>query len=276
MDRLPESNVFIPMGDGVRLAATLYLPETAGPWPALVEAYPYRKDDVSVWPYDYRRLRDEGDYAVCRVDTRGTGSSDGVVVYEYPPAEAEDMCAVIAWLAEQGWCTGAVGMFGSSYAGFAALHAAMLAPPALRAIVPLYATDDRYTDDIHFNGGIRKAIEFNYPLSMVALNALPPVPALAGDGWRGDWMRRIDELVPWCHAIEEQNGRAVLAPGLASSRLPPDPRPDDGDRRLERPLPERGASADRAPGCPEAPGDGAVEPHEPDRLDPRPADRPRA
>ena len=202
---MPEANVFIPMGDGVRLAATLYLPETAGPWPALLEAYPYRKDDVSVWPEDYRRLRDEGDYAVCRVDTRGTGSSDGVAVDEYPPSEADDMCAVIGWLAEQPWCTGAVGMFGSSYAGFATLHAAMLGPPALRAIVPLYATDDRYTDDVHYGGGIRKAIEFNYPLSMVALNALPPVPALAGDDWRERWLRRIDELVPWYRSIEEQN-----------------------------------------------------------------------
>jgi predicted acyl esterase len=61
-----ETNVFIPMADGVRLAATLYMPETTGPWPALVEAYPYRKDDVSVWADDYRRLRDEGDYVVCR------------------------------------------------------------------------------------------------------------------------------------------------------------------------------------------------------------------
>ena len=52
MGRLPESNVFIPMGDGVRLAATLYLPETPGPWPAILEAYPYRKDDVSVLPDD--------------------------------------------------------------------------------------------------------------------------------------------------------------------------------------------------------------------------------
>jgi len=46
------------MADGVRLAATLYLPETTGPWPALVEAYPYRKDDISIWPDDYRRLGD--------------------------------------------------------------------------------------------------------------------------------------------------------------------------------------------------------------------------
>jgi predicted acyl esterase len=225
MPRLPESNVFIPMSDGVRLAATLYLPETSGPWPAILEGYPYRKDDVSVWPEDYRRLRDEGDYVVCRVDTRGTGSSEGVAVDEYPPSEAEDMCAVIAWLADQPWCTGAVGMFGSSYAGFATLHAAMLGPPALRAIVPLYATDDRYTDDIHYAGGIRKAAEFNYPLSMVALNALPPVPALAGDGWRERWLRRIDELVPWYRSIEEQNDgpfwrQGSLRPGYGLIRIP--------------------------------------------------------
>ena len=225
MGRLPESNVFIPMGDGVRLAATLYLPETPGPWPAILEAYPYRKDDVSVWPDDYRRLRDEGDYAVCRVDTRGTGTSDGVAVDEYPATEADDLCAVIAWLAEQAWCTGSVGMFGSSYAGFATLHAAMLGPPALRAIVPLYATDDRYTDDIHYAGGIRKAIEFNYPLSMVALNALPPVPALAGDDWRERWLARIDDLVPWYRSIEEQNDgpfwrRGSLRPDYGLIRVP--------------------------------------------------------
>jgi uncharacterized protein len=225
MGRLPESNVFIPMGDGVRLAATLYLPETPGPWPAILEAYPYRKDDVSVWPDDYRRLRDEGDYAVCRVDTRGTGTSDGVAVDEYPATEAGDMCAVIAWLAEQPWCTGSVGMFGSSYAGFATLHAAMLGPPALRAIVPLYATDDRYTDDIHYAGGIRKAIEFNYPLSMVALNALPPVPALAGDDWREKWLARIEDLVPWYRSIEEQNDgpfwrRGSLRPDYGLIRVP--------------------------------------------------------
>jgi predicted acyl esterase len=200
---VPETNVFIRMADGVRLAATLYLPETGPPWPALLEAYPYRKDDVSVWPDDYRRLRDEGGYAVCRLDTRGTGSSEGVAADEYPPGEAEDVCAVIAWLAGQPWCIGTVGMFGSSYAGFVTLHAAMLAPPALGAIVPMYATDDRYTDDIHYGGGIRKAAELNYPLSMVALNALPPVPALAGEGWRERWLQRIDELVPWYRSLEE-------------------------------------------------------------------------
>jgi predicted acyl esterase len=74
-----------------------------------------------------------------------------------------------------------------------------------RAIIPIFATDDRYTDDVHFGGGIRKAIEFGYPLFMVSENALPPVPSLAGDGWRKAWLDRIDEVVPWFDSIEEQN-----------------------------------------------------------------------
>ena len=40
---------------------------------------------------------------------------------------------------------------------------------------------------------------------MVSMNALPPVPALAGEGWREQWLRRIDELVPWFGSIEEQS-----------------------------------------------------------------------
>ncbi|MGZ4125754.1 MAG: CocE/NonD family hydrolase [Actinomycetota bacterium] len=202
---MPESNVFIPLSDGVRLAASVYLPETQGPWPALLEALPYRKDDLLTGEHVYRRLRNEGDYAVCRLDVRGTGSSDGIAVDEYLPQEQDDLCEVVEWLSRQGWCTGAVGMFGTSYSGFNTIQTAMRRPPALRAIVPIYATDDRYTDDIHFGGGIRKMIEFGYPLFMVSMNALPPVPSLAGDVWRQRWIERIDELVPWYGSIEEQN-----------------------------------------------------------------------
>lgn len=222
---MPESHVFVSMPDGVRLAATLYLPETQGPWPALLEAYPYRKDDLSVWAGTYRRLRDEGDYAVCRLDVRGTGTSEGVAVDEYPTTEPDDLCEVIEWLSRQEWCTGAVGMFGTSYSGFNTIQTAMRHPPALKAIIPIYATDDRYTDDIHFGGGVRKAIEFGYPLFMVSMNALPPTPSLAGEDWRQRWLQRIDELVPWFGSIEEQNDgpfwrRGSLRPDYDLIRVP--------------------------------------------------------
>ena len=69
--------VWITVRDGTRLAADLYLPDD--PAPALLEALPYRKDDLTSESHaeDYLRLRAEGGFAVCRLDVRGTGSSAG-------------------------------------------------------------------------------------------------------------------------------------------------------------------------------------------------------
>ena len=83
-------DVFVAMPDGVRLAATLFVPDGAGPWPALLEALPYRKDDLTgTAPYreEYHRLADEFGYLVCRLDIRGTGSSQGTPVDEYTVQE---------------------------------------------------------------------------------------------------------------------------------------------------------------------------------------------
>jgi len=105
---------------------------------------------------------------------------------------------VIEWLAAQPWSTGAVGMYGTSYSGFNSLQVAAERPPALKAIVAIYATDDRYTDDVHYVGGALRLLDLvDYPLYMVALNALPPVPALAGPGWRERWRERVEGLEPW-------------------------------------------------------------------------------
>ena len=144
-----------------------------------------------------QRFRDEFGYAVCRLDLRGTGSSEGIATDEYPEREQDDLVAVIAWLAAQPWCTGNVGMFGTSYSGFNSIQVAMRRPPALKAIVPIYATDDRYTDDVHYMGGARRLLDIiDYPTYMVAMNALPPVPSVFGDGWREEWRRRLDAPSP--------------------------------------------------------------------------------
>ena len=138
--------VFVPVRDGSRLATTLYLPAGDEPAPCVLEALPYRKDDLTAtYRPEYLRLRDEHSFAVARVDVRGTGSSDGLATDEYPAQEQQDLCDVIAWLAEQPWCTGAVGMYGTSYSGFNALHLAAERPPALKAVCAIYSSDDRYT-----------------------------------------------------------------------------------------------------------------------------------
>jgi predicted acyl esterase len=193
-------DVRIAMTDGVELAATLYLPDPAdGPQPCILEALPYRKDDLtSSSAAEYTRLRDEHGYAVCRLDLRGTGSSGGDATDEYPLGERSDVAAVIAWLADQEWCDGAVGMYGTSYSGFNALQLACERPPALRAVVAIYASDDRWTDDVHWRGGQRKLVDLvDYCHYMTPMNALPPVPAAWGDGWRDEWLRRVRTTEPW-------------------------------------------------------------------------------
>ena len=193
-----KQHVSIEMADGVRLAATLYMPEGEGPWPAVIEALPYRKDDITGRSRsEYRRLADAG-YVLCRVDVRGTGSSEGIATDEYPLVERTDMAAVIDWLATRPWSLGTVGMYGYSYSGFNSIQIAMERPPALKAIIPIYATDDRFGDDVHYQGGIVKQLDqIDYPSYMVASNALPPAPPIYGDGWREEWARRLEGTEPW-------------------------------------------------------------------------------
>ncbi len=192
------NNVFITMDDGVRLATTTYMPDGDGPWPAILEALPYRKDDITAsYRPEYERLAGAG-YVVCRVDIRGTGSSEGLATDEYTEREHQDLEAVIDWLATREWSSGSVGMYGTSYSGFNSLQMAARRPPALKAIVSIFASDDRYQDDVHYFGGARKQLDLlDYPMYMVASNALPPVPSVYGVGWRELWEKRIDEHEPW-------------------------------------------------------------------------------
>jgi hypothetical protein len=173
----------------------------------LLEALPYRMDDLTAsYSSEYVRLCREGGFAVARVDLRGTGSSEGIAEDEYPAQEQADLTEVIAWLAAQEWSTGRVGMYGTSYSGFNSIQLAMERPPGLGAICAIYATDDRYTDDVHYAGGALRALDLvDYVLYMAALTVLPPVPSVFGDGWRDEWLRRIGSTEPWLlRWLEEQ------------------------------------------------------------------------
>ncbi len=195
-----QREVRIPMRDGTHLAATLYLPdEAAGPQPCLLEALPYRKDDLtSSYTASYVALRDEHGYAVCRLDLRGTGSSEGDASDEYPAAEQGDLVEVVGWLAAQPWCDGGVGMWGTSYSGFNSLQIACERPPALKAVCAIYASDDRWTDDVHWRGGALRLVDLvDYCHYMTPMAMLPPVPAVWGPSWRQEWRRRLETAEPW-------------------------------------------------------------------------------
>ncbi len=194
------TEVRIPVRDGVELAATLYLPDPArGSQPCLLEALPYRKDDLtSSYAAGYESLRDRFGFAVCRLDLRGTGSSSGDATDEYPAEEQADLVEVIAWLAAQEWCNGRVGMFGTSYSGFNSLQLACERPPGLGAVFAIYSSDDRWTDDVHWRGGALKLVDLvDYCHYMTPMCVLPPVPEVWGPSWRTEWERRLVTFQPW-------------------------------------------------------------------------------
>lgn len=199
-----EKNVLIPMADGTLIAADLRRPDAEGRFPVVMEYLPYRKDDVMAYRQQRHHYFAVRGFACAWVDIRGSGASGGVIADEYTRQEQDDALEIIAWLAAQPWSNGNVGMTGISWGGFNAIQVAMRRPPALKAIIPAYATDDRYTDDVHYYGGAFRGYELlEYPLQMVGMNALPPHPEVVGARWADLWAEHL-QAEPWVLTWIEQ------------------------------------------------------------------------
>ena len=203
----------ISMRDGTELAATLYLPArpVTTAVPALLEYLPYRKDDAMLArDYELYAYMTRHGYAGARVDIRGTGNSGGDLPEgEYTEQEQRDAEDVIAWLAAQPWCTGAVGMWGISWGGFNAIQVALRRPPALKAILAVDASDDLFHDDVHYIDGLLHLDE--YALMIDHMNALPPAPDFPLDSatlarrfdsepWLATWLARQQDGTYWRRA----------------------------------------------------------------------------
>lgn len=195
---IEEENIWVPMPDGTRLAGRLWRPEGVGRVPLILEYLPYRKRDGT-------RARDERmhrylarhGYACLRLDIRGTGDSEGVLHDEYSEQEQLDGVDAIAWLAAQEWCDGQVAMYGISWGGFNGLQIAARRPPALKTIITVGSTDDRYATDIHWVGGCLSKDNFDWSSTMFASQDLPPDPAIVGEAWREMWAARMEANRPW-------------------------------------------------------------------------------
>jgi len=187
-----QEHVWITLSDGCRLGARIWLPDVAPqePVPAVLEYIPYRKRDGT-------RGRDDPmhgyfaahGYAAVRVDMRGSGESDGHLADEYLQLEQDDALEVIAWIARQPWCNGAVGIQGKSWGGFTARR-----PPALKAIITAFSTDNRYTDDIHYMGGCLLNDNLWWGSIMLAYQSRPLDPQIVGPAWRERWLERLQTL----------------------------------------------------------------------------------
>lgn len=193
-------HLWIPLSDGTRLAARLWKPVDADeqPVPGIVEMIPYRKRDLTAvrdsihHPY----MAGHG-YACLRVDLRGSGDSEGVLTDEYLEQELCDVEDVLAWLAAQPWCSGRTGIMGISWGGFNGLQVAARQPAGLGAVVTVCATDDRYSDDVHYMGGCLLTDNLSWASTMFAYNSAPPDPNVVGEQWRAMWHDRLAQSGLW-------------------------------------------------------------------------------
>ena len=219
------------MSDGVHLSARIWLPSHVGnvPAAAILEYIPYRKRDLV-------RVRDERNhvyfarqgFASVRVDMRGSGDSEGHMEDMYGIRELSDAKEVIEWIAEQHWCNGQVGMMGTSWGGTSSLQTAIAKPVALKAIIAVCATDNRFEDDIHYMGGCVLTDTVEWAATLPAILASPPDPQNLGARWREIWMQRLEKArFPgenwlrhqifddyWQHGSVSQTGKPYECPVL--------------------------------------------------------------
>jgi putative CocE/NonD family hydrolase len=194
-------NEWIDLPDGVRLAIRVWLPEDSDSRPvsAILDSVPYRRSDgTAIGDASWGTYFAAHGFAFARVDLRGSGDSSGILDDEYTEQEQHDAERVIEWLAERPWCTGAVGMIGVSWGGFAALQMAARTVDQLRGVVAIHASDDRYADDVHYVGGCVSAMDMSqWATSMLAYLNQPPDPQVVGAGWRQAWLERLDGAKPF-------------------------------------------------------------------------------
>lgn len=192
--------LFIPMRDGTRLAAKLWLPQGAetAPVPTILEYIPYRRNDNKAnRDHQIHAFFAAHGYAGLRVDMRGSGDSEGILTDEYLPLEMQDGLDILAWIAEQPWSDGKAGLFGLSWGGFNGLQLAALRPPQVGAVITVCSSDDRYTDDVHYMGGCLLTDNLSWAGNMFAFNSCPPDPAHVGADWRRMWLERLDGSGLW-------------------------------------------------------------------------------
>lgn len=159
-----QTDVMVPMRDGVRLATDLYLPRAGGAdpgrVPALLTRTPYNTrvappatDDPQMRRIaleEYARYFASHGYAVVVQNTRGRYRSEGM--WRWLNDDGPDGVDACAWIARQPWSNGKVGMFGTSYPG-GTQHAAALAGAAeLATVIPVDAVSNPGQRGVRYDG----------------------------------------------------------------------------------------------------------------------------
>ena len=206
-------DVAVPMRDGLRLAANVFLPESPGKYPLIMAFTSLGKDNNwgpqhFGWGFGYEpwsptitgsAVFEANDpdfwcrygYALMLVDPRGFGRSPGtraLAEIDGPPGEfaiisqgrwARDQYDTIEWAAGQDWCDGNIALSGVSVFAFSQWRVAGLKPPHLKCINPWEGMTNFYRD-VMFPGGIQESKftvpDGTYVPTMAELAPLWPAP----------------------------------------------------------------------------------------------------
>ncbi|MCY3801237.1 MAG: CocE/NonD family hydrolase [Chloroflexi bacterium] len=146
-----DLDVRVAMRDGVELSADIYLPDSPGKYPALLNRTPYSNNEDDT--VERARFMAGQGYAVVVQDVRGRWDSDGVY---YPfTDEADDGFDTQQWIGEQPWSNGKIGTYGSSYGGMVQWQAAPQASPYLTCMAPRVGPSDFWDHWVYSHGAFQ-------------------------------------------------------------------------------------------------------------------------
>ena len=159
-------HVPVPMHDGIRLSANVFLPAETGRFPTILVRTPYNKGE-DLLP-NFRSFLEHG-YAMVVEDARGRYESEGA--FDPFGQEPKDGNDTLNWIARQPWSDGKIGMLGGSYLGIVQWKAALLNNPHLKAIAPVVSGSDDYRDRYYSTGG---AFQLGHRLLWISENLRAP------------------------------------------------------------------------------------------------------
>jgi putative CocE/NonD family hydrolase len=145
------------------------------------------------------------------VDVRGTGASFGTRDALRSPKERDDYYEIAEWIVQQPWSNGSIGATGISYLGAAAVFLASTRHPAVKAIAPLFAVTDIYTDQLYVGGVLSSIWSGRYDELMVALDQ-DDRPGLAKFAYYGN------PLFAGPQPVDEDTDGTLLAAALHQHR----------------------------------------------------------
>jgi putative CocE/NonD family hydrolase len=190
-------NVPVPMRDGIKLAANVYLPNTEGRFPVILMRTPYGKPQAS---WDEAKRYTAAGYAMVVQDCRGRGNSQGV--WDPFRYDVEDGYDTQEWVGRQAWCNGRIGTAGGSYVGWTQWASAPNASKYLTAMVPIVPFGDVYRDIAYPGGAFQLALLFGWGAGVGGINLEPSklnsaYKFMPLDRWDEQFNKEVNYLNDW-------------------------------------------------------------------------------